>query len=210
MIRKSVIQRNINTSEIHHVIGHHGSVFLKLFFKYFLILLSLILVFLLLDRYISREYLSWIFAALGFIAFVKFCIDFLNIYLDALVMTQSGVILYLREGLLEYKTELFDREKIETISHTQKGLRDKLFLRGNITIKLNYGIDFPFENISNPKKQADKLLQLKAHFSYSKDDDSLSAGDEKKFDILVEALGEVVKDYIDKGSGASEEDWEEF
>ena len=45
MIRKSVIQRNINTSEIHHVIGHHGSVFLKLFFKYLLILVVLMLVF---------------------------------------------------------------------------------------------------------------------------------------------------------------------
>lgn len=204
MIRKSVIQRNINNSEIHYVIGHHGSVFLKLFFKYLLILVVLMLVFLLLDRYITWSYLSWIFAGLGFVVFIKFCIDFLNLYLDSLVMTDSGIVLYLREWLLEYKTELFDREKIETVSHAQKGLRDKLFFRGDISIKLNYWIDFPFENIPNPKKQVDKILQLKARCSHRKEDDYSSSEDEKKFDILVEALWEVVKDYIDKWNNDSD------
>ncbi|HOQ78631.1 MAG TPA: hypothetical protein PLW94_00120 [Candidatus Absconditabacterales bacterium] len=210
MIREFVIQRHTNTSKIHHVIGHHGSVFLKLFLKCFLVLLVLMLVFLLLDRYIMWEYLSRIFAGLGFMVFIKFCINFLNMYLDALVMTETGIVVYLREGLLEYKTEVFDRDKIETILHTQKGLRDKLFFRGDITIKLNYGISFPFENIPNPKKQADKIQHLKAYFSYKKDENSSSVNEEKGVDILVEALGEVVKDYIDKGNKSLDEYGEEF
>ena len=65
MIRKAIIKRNINTSEeIHHVVGHNGSVFFKILFKYFCYLAFLLLVFLLLDRYIVWNYLSRVFAGL--------------------------------------------------------------------------------------------------------------------------------------------------
>lgn len=198
MIRKSIIKKNINTSEIYHIIGHNGSVFLKLFFRNLLILVLLILVFLLLDRYISRSYLSLIFAILWILVFIKFCIDFFNIYLDSLVMTNTGLILYLREWLLEYHTEFFDRERIESISYNQIWIWDKMFFKGNITIKLEHGIEFPFENVSYPKKQAEKILQLKNRFVPKKNiqwDDDI---ENKKFDILVEALWEVVKDYMEK------------
>lgn len=198
MIRKSIIQKNINTSEIHHVIGHNGSVFFKLFFKYFIILIILLLLFLILDRYFVWEYLNWTFAWLWLLAFIKFSIDFFNIYLDSLVMTPTWIILYLWEWLLEYKTEAFDWERIETISHNQNWIRDKIFVRWDILIRLEHGVEFPFEKVSNPKKQAAKILQLKARFTTRIVEDSLDLNDNKKFDVLVEALWEVVKDYIDK------------
>ena len=198
MIRKSIIQRNINTSEIYHVIWHNGSIFFSLFFKYFLTLVVFVLIYLLLDRYILWEYLIWIFSAIGLIAFIKFCIDFFNLYLDSLVMTENWVILYLWEWLLEYKTKVFDRERVETISHNQNGIWDKIFFRWDIMIRLEHGVEFPFENVSHPKKQAAKILQLKNRFSYKKETDEIEETDNKKFDILVEALWEVVKDYIYK------------
>ncbi len=209
MIRKSIIQKNINTSEIHHVIGHNGSVFLKLFLKYFFILALLVVVYLLLDKYMTWDYLVWTFAGLWFLAFIKFCIDFLNIYLDSLVMTESWVVLYLWEWLLEYKTESFDRDRIETISHNQNGIRDKVFFRWDIMIKLEHWVEFPFEKVSYPKKQAEKILQLKNRFSY-KTDVVLENNDDKKFDILVEALWEVVKEYIDKKNVSGYDDFDNF
>ena len=207
MIRKSIIEKNMNTSEIHHVIGHNGSVFFKIFFKYFFILWIFLLIFLLLDRYIFWEYLTWIFSFAWLIVFAKFCIDFLNIYLDALVMTENWVVLYLWEWLLEYKTESFDRERIETISHNQNGIRDKVFFMWDIMIRLEHGVEFPFEKVSYPKKQAAKILQLKNRFSYKKDDIVEVENDDKKFDILVEALWEVVKEYIDKKDGSRSGDF---
>lgn len=199
MIRKAIIKRNINTSEIHHVVGHNGSVFFKILFKYFCYLAILLLFFLLLDRYIERPYLRRVFAGLWLTLFVKFCIDFCDIYLDCLVMTEAGVTLYLREWLLEYKTEHFDRTTIETISFNQKWIRDKIFMKWDITITLDHGIEYPFEDISNPKKQVDKILLLKSRFSVPVEQKQEDAElESKKFDILVEALWEVVKDYIDK------------
>ncbi len=198
MIRKAIIKRNINTSEeIHHVVGHNGSVFFKILFKYFCYLAFLLLVFLLLDRYIVWNYLSRVFAGLWLILFVKFCIDFCDIYLDCLVMTDSWITLYLREWLLEYKTDHFDWNTIETISFNQKWFRDRVFMKGDITITLDHWIEYPFEDISNPKKQVDKILQLKGRFTAPTPEENPEK-ESQKFDILVEALWEVVKDYIDK------------
>lgn len=199
MIRKAIIKKNINTSEIHHVVGHNGSVFFKILFKYFCYLAALLLIFLLLDRYLIRQYLSRVFAGLWLILFVKFCMDFADIYLDCIVMTDAWITLYLREWLLEYKTDHFDWDSIETISFNQKWFRDRLFMKWDITITLDHGIEYPFEDISNPKKQVDKILQLKNRFSVPVEQRQEDAELEwKKFDILVEALWEVVKDYMDK------------
>ena len=197
MIRKAIIKKHINTSEIHHVVGHNGSVFFKILFKYFCYLAVLLIIFLLLDRYLTWPYLHRVFAWLWLILFVKFCIDFCDIYLDCLVMTDSWVTLYLREWLLEYKTDHFDRNTIETISFNQKWFRDRLFMKWDITITLDHGIEYPFEDISNPKKQVDKILQLKGRFTVPVPEEDKEL-EWKKFDILVEALWEVVKDYIDK------------
>lgn len=204
MIRKAILKRNVNTSEIHHVIGHNGSVFFKIFLIYLWVLVGLLLLFLVLDRYVTRPYLKWIFAWAWFIALIKFCLDFFDLYLDSIVLVDTGVILYLWEWLLEYKTERFDWDKIESIWFNQKWLWDKVFMKWDIMIRLEHGVEFPFENVTNPKKQADKILQYKWRFSVPVPVTDPET-ENKKFDVLVEALGEVVKDYIDKWE--SEKDW---
>lgn len=200
MIRKAIIKKNINTSEIHHVIGHNGSVFFKLFLIYFLVLAWFVLIYLVLDRYIDWKYLKRIFALLGLIALVKFCLDFFDLYLDSLVLVDTGIILYLWEWLLEYKTESFDRNKVESIEFNQKWIRDKLFIKWDITIRLEHGIEFPFENVSNPKRQAEKILQYKKRFTVPVIPVDPTTENEKKFDLLVEALWWVVKDYMEKNN----------
>ena len=72
-----------------------------------------------------------------------------------------------------------------------------MFMKWDITITLDHGIEYPFEDISNPKKQVDKIMQLKNRFIVPVPEENAEV-EWKKFDILVEALWEVVKDYIDK------------
>lgn len=198
MIRKHIINKKINTSEIHHVIGHNGSVFFKILFKYFCYLLVSLLLFLLLDRYVKRGYFDRCFAWIWFILFIKFALDFCDLYLDCLVLTDTWITLYLWEWLLEYKTDNFSRNSIETISFNQKWIWDKIFMKWDITIRLEHWVDFPFENISNPKKEVDKIIQMKTRFMapVQKAEEEKSEEENKKFDILVEALWEVVQDYI--------------
>ena len=197
MLRKYIIQKNISTSNIHETIGHNGSVFFKIFIVYLWVLSALVLLFLILNNYINWVYLKWCFAWAWFIALFKFCLDFFDVYLDSLVMVDSWIILYLWEWLLEYRTETFDWDKIETISFDQKWIRDKLFVKWNIKIRLEHGVEFLFENVSNPKKQSEKILKYKARFS-TPDTEIQESCDSRNFDDLVESLWEAVRNYIDR------------
>ena len=192
------------------MIGHHGSVFFKTFIIYVWVLAALLLLYLILHRYISRQYLKWIFAWLWLAALVKFCIDFFDMYLDSLVLTDTGIVIYLWEWLLEYKTESFDRDKIETVSFNQKWLRDKIFIKWDVLIRLEHDIEFPFTDVSNPKKQVAMISQLKKNsikeIAVQEDDEKDKEEDNRKFDVLVEALWEVVKDYIDKDKNTPQDE----
>lgn len=69
-------------------------------------------------------------------------------------------------------------------------------------ITLDHGINTTFSYIDSPKKVANLLRDKKAQFeskSYTHNDStSLTDQSYEKFDILVETLGEVIKEYMDK------------
>ena len=109
------------------------------------------------------------------------------------------------EGLFDYKTDFFERNRIETVSHNQNSFWDKLFSKGDLVIKLEHGIEYPFENINSPQKQAEKILKYKSHFSPVMPDENSQISDDK-MSIIAEALSEVVKEYMDKKTEQKEED----
>jgi len=113
------------------------------------------------------------------------------------------------EWLMSYKTDFFDRNKIETVSHSQNSFRDKIFANWDIIIKL-YDIEFPFENVSYPQKQATKIIQFKERFwninANKKNPDQYN----DNISILAEALGEVVKEYMDNKKNENKENEEEW
>ena len=111
---------------------------------------------------------------------------------------------------MEYKTEFFDRSRIETVFHTQHNFRDKLFAKWDIVIKLDHGIEFPFENISYPQKQANKIIKYKENFSKANPNKNNPQQYNENISILAEALWEVVKEYMDKKTETPEEDGTDF
>lgn len=153
------------------------------------------------------------FGWLWIIVLGKYIIDFLNLYLDGLALSPEGITLFMREWLLEYKTECFDRDKIVTINHHQKWIWDKLFHKWDLLINLEQWIEFPFENISAPKKQVDKVMRLKEYYIHqnlNKNDlipESIDKWDDEHMKIVMEAFSEVVKDYM--GKKGEKPDYEE-
>ncbi len=114
--------------------------------------------------------------------------------------------MFMREGLFDYKTDFFERNKIETVSHTQNSFRDKIFARGDLVIKLEHGIEYPFDDINHPKKQVEKILKYKEQFAAKNAwDKPLPIADEKMA-IIAEALSEVVKEYMEKKNVDEEEE----
>ena len=192
------MKRYVKVDNIFHVIWHNASVFIKMTLRTLIFLLVLYVLFLVLDKYVIRDYRNWFFGIIGIGFFVKYIIDFLNIYLDWLILSEGGITMFMREWLFEYKTDFFERSKIESVTHSQNNFRDKIFSRWNIAIKLEHGVEYPFENINDPKKQAEIITKHKLQFSPQTPGNKTVPLTDDKMSIIAEALSEVVKEYMDK------------
>ena len=205
MLRNALIKKYVNAKDIERIIGHSSTVYLKRSILTIVLLFVVFVIFSLLNHTSPAEYWKWIFGGIWLLLFAKRAIDFLDAYLDCLILTKDSVILFLREGLLEYKTEVFSRNKITTISRNQNWLWDKLFGKGDLLIKLEFDTEFPFADISAPKKQAGKLTVLKESF-LTKQKQTIEkdlSDDNERFNVLVEAMSEVVKEYMEKNNSNS-------
>ena len=194
MLRTILIKKYVNTSDIQWIIGHSPVVHLK----EAIIMLSLLFLF-----YVAYAVIKNLLRGMGIIGiflFIKRVLDFLNLYLDCLILSKDHAILFLREGRLEYKTEFFSWNKINTISSSQNGIRNKIWSVGDIVIKLEFDTEFPFADVTNPKKQVSKLITLKEQFMERQKQviEKDLHEDDQRFNVLVEAMSEVVKDYLDK------------
>jgi hypothetical protein len=49
--------------------------------------------------------------------------------MDTIVILANGMALFNREGLLRYKTDFFDRVKVDTIQHEHHGVLDSMLQR---------------------------------------------------------------------------------
>lgn len=128
-----------------------------------------------------------------------FLLQFLNNYLDALVVTPQFLGLFQRDGMLEYHMQQCERDKIEMMSFNQNSFRDKILGRGDILITLDHSISFSFDNIASPKRVVNALRAAKAAYSDPETwEEANTDQTNEKFEILVETLGEVIKDYMHK------------
>lgn len=200
---RAIVARKYIHGEIEHIVGHNAVVYIRwMFLNLFLLITAYGLRTVADNIWEGHEYVALIFWLLWVWLLLKYVVDFLNNYLDALIVTEHGIVVFRREWILEYKTEMFEWEKIELISHEQKSFLDKLFFKWDIVISLDYNTAFKFENISNPQKAVSVILMKKHRFQ--QDDDIVDESwwwewpHSEKFDVLVETLGEVIQDYMKK------------
>lgn len=147
--------------------------------------------------------ITWIIAGFGLLLYIRFILQFLNHYLDALVINQQGISIFQWNKILNYSLQQCHRDNIESISQSQTSVSDKIFSKGNISITLDHGINAEFSHITNPKQVATLLWDKKSQFESKSSMNNphgfaLTEQSHEKFDILVETLGEVIKEYMDK------------
>jgi hypothetical protein len=87
---------------------------------------------------------------------------------------------------LEYQTDTFSWGRIETISHTQDSLWDKILYKGDILVTLEHGVTYGFDNVASPLKYANIILEEKQRYTSDVFDDA--EDDNDKFTLLVETL----------------------
>jgi hypothetical protein len=129
MLFQSLIRQHINDQDIQHVIFHNGVVFVKPTIKILVTLIGLYLVYIVLGQRIHRPLLKRVFACIGIGFFIKYLFDALDTYIDCILLSKEGVTFFARDGVFKYKTDMFTRDKIETISHTQNTMGDKMLMK---------------------------------------------------------------------------------
>jgi len=201
MIIKNLIKQHISEEHIDHIIFHSGKIIFRetMFTIGFLgILYGLFLV---LNNYMNRPMLRWVFWWIGIVMFSKYAYDFFNKYADCIVLSKDGVMFFNRDGMYSYRTEFFDWGKIESISHSQDSFRDKMCWSGELTISLDHWVEYPFEDTSNIKSQVKKLMTAKENYTkisqipVTQESEWIES---EHIEILTEALSEVIKDYLNK------------
>lgn len=195
----------MNLSADSVVIWHHGSVHLRNFFVHGGLLLLLWILYAILQYFLpSLSLLSRVFASVGIIIYLNFVLQFLNNYLDAIVINRQGVSIFDRKKILNYSLRYCHWDHIESINQSQTSLSDRLFDKGDIDITLNHGTKEHFTYIAKPKYVSSLLWEKKSEFESKNYNNSspewwfLHNGGGEKFDILVETLWEVIKEYMDK------------
>jgi hypothetical protein len=102
---------------------------------------------------------------------------------------------------------MLDWSKINVVSHRQNSFWDRLSGKGDIIIQLG-NVDFSFNDVAHPKKYVSKLLLFKKKYE---DEQKIQIekdleGDQRNFEVLVDALGEVMKEYLERKSDGNEEE----
>lgn len=199
MLRKYLIQKYIDVQEIEEILWHNSAVYIRWILTY------LFLLFLVYVGYCvwhqsetAVVYAKWIAWLVWLWLFFWWFLSFLNLYLDCLLFTKTSIMVFLRDGILKYRTEIFDRGRITVISYHQNSFFDKLFNKGDIIIQLGT-VNFTFTDVHSPKKCVSKILMLKKQYEEMqsiKIEQDLQ-GDQRNFDHLVEALWGVIREYME-------------
>lgn len=203
-MRTYILKNYINLSHDTTIIGHHGSIH----FKNFFITLGLtVLLWILysISQYFfpSLSFITWVIGWLWVIIYINFILTFLNHYLDAIIITKEGISIFQREKILNYTLQHCHRDNIESITQSQSSLSDRIFGKGEVNITLDHGVNTQFQYVENPRNIASLLWSKKTQFE-SKSSPNINTPWlydgwwHEKFDILVETLGEVIKEYMDK------------
>ena len=201
-MRNYILKQYTTLSASTIVLWHNGSCHTRNFFLTLLWLCGLWLLYTIgvyalpSATLIIQRFVWWLWVML----YLRFIIEFLNKYLDSLIITPKGILIFEWEGFLHYKLQQFDRDTIESISHSQDSLSDKIIGKWKIQLSIEHGIVFHFDNISSPHRIATQLWNQKQQYSWHNNesfgDHSLSWDSSEKFEILVETLWEVIKDYM--------------
>ncbi|MDR3169017.1 MAG: hypothetical protein LBU27_04595 [Candidatus Peribacteria bacterium] len=211
MLRKYLIQHYVDLQEIEELLGHSSFVYLRGVVLYSVLLFLVYVGYAIWHQYAPELlYIKWIAGVVGLAMFVFWVVSFLNLYLDCLLLSKNSLTVFLWDGILEYRTEVLDWSKINVISYKQDSLRDRIFGKGDIVIQVG-NVDFSFNDIYYPKKYVSKLMLYKKNYEDTqkiKIEQDL-AGDQKNFEVIMGALGEVIREYLEENPQKVAEVYEE-
>ena len=194
-LKKKLFKKHFG--EIEALISHSPFVYTKIIFFTALIGIGLIMLWLYVRQnwglfYIKPDIIKFVILAIAVLAYLNFLIKFFDLYLDTIVLTPEGLYIHRRGWLLQNSQSMISRDWLESVSYTQNGLIENLFKFGDISL-IHINGEEKFNNVPNPRENSQKILLTKRKYTSSIPWEE----SQQKMEILIEALGEVVKEYLD-------------
>ena len=194
-IKKNLLKRLVDTDEeIVYIVNHHPIVYFPLMI--ISVLGVIILFFLYKFLYVfSEQIASYLCGFLGLVLYTYFLLNFFDIYLDAVALTPSTIIIYKWYWLFKTTTDVLDFKAVESVYADQAWLTDIVFNKWDIYIR-RAGHTNVFDNVANPNKVANDINSMLS--SLEKDEQSSESepknDKEDKIKLLAEVLAEVISE----------------
>lgn len=193
-----LIEQYIEDQEILHILPHARLRYLILTLQY---CVGVVIVGLIWEYSGGRDSLQRVMGIIGIMAFGKYIHDFLDIYLDSVVLTNRGVTIVRIDGWFRYKVDFFERKNIISVSHSQGGIVDKIFNNWSVKIALDHDSDYTISGVAWPDKQSSIINKYKFEaLDREKELEEIAAAQimqqPDKFEILVDTLSDVIGAYM--------------
>ncbi|MDR0369961.1 MAG: hypothetical protein LBH96_05710 [Candidatus Peribacteria bacterium] len=210
MLRKYLIQKYVDVKNVEELLGHSSFTYLRGILLYSVLLFLIYVGYAIWHQHVPEPYVKWVIGVLGLLIFARWIVSLLNLYLDCLLLSKDTLTVFLWDGILEYRTEVLDWSKINVISYHQNSAWDRILSKGDIVLQLG-NVDFTFNDVAHPKKVASRLLLFKKRYEEEQkiQIEKDLEGDQRKFDVLVDALGDVIKEYMEQKHYNEESDDED-
>lgn len=197
--KSNILKNYVDSDPIHAVIWHDSWKYFGLLLKNSLYVFALFALYILMSNFLKPNLLmSLIFSLFWLFVYWKFIIDFMDIYLDAIILTDSWVIIFKWDWLFANKSELLHWESLVAVQDTQLWIMDIVLNKWNLSLKRSWW-EYYFDNVSHPTKRASMILDMQKKILKERwDKQEEQEEDLDKFDVLVETLWEVILDYVKK------------
>ena len=176
--------------DIKYIISHHILTYFWLMIMSFIGIIILFFLYRLIAVFdVSLAQISiWI---LGLLLYVYFVLNFLDIYLDAVLITDKSIIIYKWYWLFKTSADVIALHAIESVYAKQNGIIDTLFNKWDIVFR-RAGHENYFDEVYNPQDAANKINYMLSTLEKEEEEEPEQEWD---FQMFVEAMAEVIKEY---------------
>lgn len=194
--KKNILKKYLSDNEkIKKVISHWPWKYISIMLVYTWVLLGCFVSYYYLTQIFQPGYIRRVMWVLGLLSYIKFTISFMDVYLDSLVLTNTGIIIFHWDGFFNVNSENLPWSSVHSITDEKKWLLDVIGNQWDIELKREEEL-YTFQ-VLDPVKKANIISNIRSQMM--SDDDKQSQPQLDKFDVLVETLWEVIVDYIQQG-----------
>lgn len=201
-LQSALVSSYLPDFSIKKVIGHDTLLYREIMVKYFVLLMIISIIGRLVRQIprIDAQIIRRTTSVLIIVIYAKCLYHLIDEYLDTLVITSWGLVLFRRNSPFAKSMSVIQRVAIESVQHKHAWIRESVFRLWDISFHVEDTV-YTFKRVNSPLQTVSQVLKRKQQLSWHptyENQPLVPSWQEKKYDLLLEALGEVMHEYIEK------------